>query len=202
MRISILNFSSNRHKAVRRQCGTLPDLHERKPSAPRISPGYSWELSHPLPRGQGNSRFERPLRGPPYLFDADQGVLKSSPTGKGSGNTLLQATWGEQALSPVRTFQGQADACCAGENGWCVGFAAAVLVAKLCHFWASVSPSLTGLYKERPLGSVLPCPLPHPSFCPNSRHQMWGDAVMRNICRRNRLGMSKWRQASGGPRLV
>lgn len=32
------------------------------------------------------------------------------------------------------------------------------------------------------------CPLPHPCLCRKSRHQMWGDAVMRNICRRSRPG--------------
>lgn len=44
---------------------------------------YSWELAHPLPHDQGNSALERPLRGPPHLLDADQGVLKSGPMDKG-----------------------------------------------------------------------------------------------------------------------
>lgn len=94
MFISILNFSSNRHKAMRRQCGRLLALHDMKPSAPRTGYGYPWELLLPLPHYQGNFELRDPPRGPPYLLDADQGVLKSSPMAQGQRKTILQATWG------------------------------------------------------------------------------------------------------------
>lgn len=71
-----------------------------------------------------------------------------------------------------------------------------MLVAKLRHFWTSVSPSLTGLCKERHLGNVTLCsalpspttalpPLPAPLPRRNSRPQTPGDAMIRNICRRS-----------------
>lgn len=47
--------------------------------APRTGHAYSWGLLLPLPHDQGNSRFEKTQRGPPYLLDAVQGVLKISP---------------------------------------------------------------------------------------------------------------------------
>lgn len=92
-------------------------------------------------------------------------VLKSSPKDKGKGKPILQAARREHTLGLARPFQGRVGIDCPGVSDWLMcRLCAAMLVAKLSHFWTSVSPSLSGLCKARHLGNVTLCSaLPSPT---------------------------------------
>lgn len=101
---------------------------------------------------------------------------------RGQGKTLLQANWKEHALNVFRLFHGQAG----HWTEWLMCKLYGCLTGgQMVPFLGLSFPIPQGASQGKAFGDCnsLFCPaLSHPRLCGNSRPQMWGDAMIGNIC--------------------
>lgn len=148
----------------------------------------------PLPCDQGNSRFERAQREPPYFLDAVQSVLKGCPMDRVQVKTFLQAIWREQVLS-LAVLSG-AGGCWLHCSEWLMCRLHCCLAdGQIVLFLGLSFPILQRASQGKAFGDQDPllCPaLSHHHYlplCPVPPPPPWelqvpdvGDAMIRNIC--------------------